>query len=123
MLPWTTAHGTLNKDLVESGGELMMVALFPGYVNVFKLDMANRRWIAVKSLGDQVLFVGRRRSESLPADECVVSGLRGNCVYITSYVSNKIIEFSMEDGSQREICLPGPESLRPRVSWFMPSAW
>jgi len=45
-------------------------------IKVFEADLEMRRWVEVRSLGDQVLFVSPYSSKAVSSDEC--GYLRGN---------------------------------------------
>ncbi|XP_077228067.1 putative F-box protein At4g22180 [Tasmannia lanceolata] len=76
------------KKLVESGGELLLIGETEEEdFRVFKLDRSSAEWnwVAVESLGDQMLFVSRIDSKSLSAIDFKFWGLRGNHIYFTIY--------------------------------------
>ncbi|KAH7840653.1 hypothetical protein Vadar_019799 [Vaccinium darrowii] len=48
---------------------------------VFKVDLSNREWVELQSLGDNALFVGDNASISVQASK--FQGIRPNCIYFT----------------------------------------
>ncbi|PIA63539.1 hypothetical protein AQUCO_00201110v1 [Aquilegia coerulea] len=94
--PTESGARLVNNYLVESCGELLMVYRFRNSFRgensirrntmkflVFKLDRTGdiRRWVEVKSIGDQMIFLGRNSSICLSARG--IPGIRGNCIYFT----------------------------------------
>jgi hypothetical protein len=81
--------GGQNKFLVESSEfELLLVDRYEGlnvvWIDVFKLDEMEKKWIKLTDLGDRVLFLGNGCSFSASASE--LGFANGNCViYSTSY--------------------------------------
>lgn len=137
---------TTHKYLVEStDGELLVVARgidvddgkgpfsiirTCGFV-VYKLDLNNSNWVEVKSIGDNVLFVGCNSSMSISSLDFL--GYQGNCIYFTdglpSFAGNErgqensdIGVFRLEDGTFNS--LPGfkceSRFIWPLPIWLMP---
>nr|AFK40639.1 unknown [Medicago truncatula] len=82
--------GGQNKFLVESSEfELLLVDRYENYcvpvwIDVFRLDEKEKRWVKLTNLGDKALFLGNGRSFSASASE--LGFANGNCViYSTSY--------------------------------------
>lgn len=76
--------------LVECCGELLQVkrevrydspVYFTTGFRVFKLDFVDLKWVQVKDLFGQVLFVGDNSSISLPASD--LPGCEKNCIFFT----------------------------------------
>ncbi|PIA63537.1 hypothetical protein AQUCO_00201108v1 [Aquilegia coerulea] len=96
-MPLDTTVQYINNYLVESCGALLMVYRFRkcrgrrkyGRVHitinflVFKLDESSDvpQWVELKSIGDQMIFLGRNSSISISAKG--VPGFKGNCIYFT----------------------------------------
>ncbi|KAF3450400.1 hypothetical protein FNV43_RR06481 [Rhamnella rubrinervis] len=88
-----TTIAYLHKYLVNSLGDLYLIHRRPRHqdladangngptidAEVYKLNEEQGKWISVKSLGNQVMFVGDRCCLSVSATEFV--GLKGNCVF------------------------------------------
>ncbi|PON66447.1 F-box domain containing protein [Trema orientale] len=81
----------LRVYLVESiGGDLLKVQRFLQYndnkliksFKVFKLSLDVSRWVEIKSLGDEALFVGDSTSVSVLASNFL--GCQENCIYFTN---------------------------------------
>lgn len=82
--------GGQNKFLVESSEfELLLVDRYENYrvpvwIDVFRLDEKEKRWVKLANLGDKVLFLGNGYSFSASASE--LGFANGNCViYSKSY--------------------------------------
>ncbi|XP_058077374.1 F-box protein At2g26160-like [Magnolia sinica] len=110
--------------LVESCGELLMVLKLRRRHGsrkkfcVFKMDERGRFSIKVESLGDQMLFVGKRCSKSFSATK--LSGFEENCIYYSDDHTGKFSVFHMKDGSIKP-CFPTwyfQHILRPFI-WLM----
>ncbi|KAL5717322.1 hypothetical protein ACHQM5_010346 [Ranunculus cassubicifolius] len=86
--------------------------------DVFKLDESVGDWTRVKSLGEWVLFVGRK-SMCLKAHE--VPECQANSIYFTNPMDwNDMGVFNMEDKSVKPLYENRPFNLSP-VTWFTPS--
>ncbi|CAN4083514.1 unnamed protein product [Withania somnifera] len=68
-----------SKWLVESCGELFMVELYNEKPTIYRLNMEQKAWIQVESLGDWIFFMVEGCSFSLSAQE--FPGCNGSCVY------------------------------------------
>ncbi|PON82686.1 F-box domain containing protein [Trema orientale] len=84
-------HSNRKKKLIESNGELPLVDtyLFRESPNssargqkfgVFKLNVEQNRWFEIRSLDDQILFLGHDCSF---ADSARHGGCKGNCILFT----------------------------------------
>lgn len=99
------------KYLVESEGELLQIVRRTNSAHrtdcftVFKLDFKSVKWVKLKNLSGQVLFVGDNSSLSLPISD--LPGCKPNWIYFSGHKSMDFHErkcprdmgiFSMEDG-------------------------
>ncbi|XP_039778554.1 uncharacterized protein LOC120645906 [Panicum virgatum] len=100
-------------------------------LKVFEADLEMRRWVEVKSLGDQVLFVSPYSSKAISSDDC--GYLRGNQIY---FIDDSLITvwrlwpsskprtsgvYDMSSGTMRSISLGGlVTNDQAKGSWFFP---
>ncbi|KAF3339841.1 hypothetical protein FCM35_KLT15612 [Carex littledalei] len=76
---------TVDTFLVEStGGDLLTVIVDARKFKVFKLVQQDYNWEQMERIGNQALFLGKIRSESVPVNQFLDSGLRENSIYCTS---------------------------------------
>ncbi|KAG2563395.1 hypothetical protein PVAP13_8KG322200, partial [Panicum virgatum] len=99
-------------------------------LKVFEADLEMRRWVEVRSLGDQVLFVSPYSSKAVSSDEC--GYLRGNQIYFIDdsltvwrlWPSSKPRTsgvYDMSSGTMRSISLGGLViNDQAKGSWFFP---
>lgn len=81
-----------NNDvyLVESCEELLLVCILQqvSKVHLFRLDLKNKEWIKIESLGDRAIFLNKRYNKnggvSVSAHE---TGCLGNCIYLIDWIS------------------------------------
>ncbi|CAL9774342.1 unnamed protein product [Musa acuminata subsp. burmannicoides] len=76
-----------NVSLVESCGNILLVcimkhALQPFVIFLFQLDLENKVWIKIESLGDQALFIAIPRNQVISVSAREV-GCSANCIYLT----------------------------------------
>ncbi|RRT41071.1 hypothetical protein B296_00055104, partial [Ensete ventricosum] len=76
-----------NLSLVESCGNILLVCitkhvLQPLVVFLFRLDLENKVWIKMESLGDQALFIVIPRNQAISVSAREV-GCSANCIYLT----------------------------------------
>lgn len=75
------------KRLVESCGKLYLVELYNDQPKIYRLNMEEKAWIQVESLGDRIFFFADDCSFSLSAQE--FPGYKGNCVYFKFEVNEE----------------------------------
>ncbi|KAF8411165.1 hypothetical protein HHK36_003708 [Tetracentron sinense] len=111
-----------HMDLVDNE-DLSDYCHYTSHFEVFKLEMNSRKWIEVKSLGEQTLFLGENSSMSLSAPE--FPECRKNCIYFTDdYLEGWLGEcgcfdmgiFSLEDG-KIEPYYPNPPFCHTPTFW------
>ncbi|KQK08460.1 hypothetical protein BRADI_2g41995v3, partial [Brachypodium distachyon] len=90
--------------LLESCGELFIVRFYHPcrqdkvvHIDVHRLDMAERAWVKVETLGGRVFFLDSAYSgASLSAEE---AGLKGNCIYFLRCDDKGLYVYDMERGT------------------------
>ncbi|KAG2563635.1 uncharacterized protein LOC120645903 [Panicum virgatum] len=99
-------------------------------LKVFEADLEMCRWVEVRSLGDQVLFVSPYSSKAISSDDC--GYLRGNQIYFIDdsltvwrfWPSSKPCTsgvYDMSSGTMRSISLGGlVTNDQAKGSWFFP---
>lgn len=102
---------------------------------VFRLDMKGPSWVNIRSLGNQVLFLGENASLSLLASD--FSGCKANCIYYTDDYSESNYDglwgyhdlgiFNLEDCRIEQLqCYPPRLNSReqwPPPVWITPNPW
>ncbi|XVF68003.1 hypothetical protein PTKIN_Ptkin10aG0167700 [Pterospermum kingtungense] len=100
------------KCLVESNGELLLVAKYTssvvempslawrGKFRVFKLDEVGKKWIKVYNLGDRVLFLPLGNGCAFATSAENLSVRRGNYIVFINSIGDRdnICVFDLEDG-------------------------
>ncbi|XP_078152187.1 F-box protein At2g05970-like [Carex rostrata] len=113
--------------LVEStGGDLLTVMKDYRMFWVYKLDQ-QCTWEQMEQIGDQALFLGVIRSESVPVNRFLGSGLRENSIYLASRKFERpfglAVIYSMEDESMTAAPLSGQHSVLADPVWISPVIW
>lgn len=113
--------------LVEStGGDLLAVLKAYHKFWVFKLDQ-QCTWEHMEQIGDQALFLGVMRSESVPVNRFLGSGLRENSIYWTSRKFKKCfgvaVVYSMEDNVMSAVPVSERYSILAEPVWVSPVIW
>ncbi|CAM0951242.1 unnamed protein product [Alopecurus aequalis] len=98
------AYPSEDSFLLESCGELFSLDFDRPcfidkvvHVGVHRLDMAERAWLKVETLGDRVFFVNFRYfGASLSAQKL---GLKGNCIYFLRLGDKGLYVYDMERGT------------------------
>ncbi|KAF3328352.1 F-box domain-containing protein [Carex littledalei] len=122
--------GPAGAFLVEStGGDLLAVIVYDPAVSVFKL-VQQCTWEQMERIGNQALFVGELRSESVPVNQFLDSGPRENSIYSTSSKTmvregnyGIPIVYSMEDGAVRTVAGFMQDCIRAELVWVSPVIW
>ncbi|RZC48550.1 hypothetical protein C5167_016978 [Papaver somniferum] len=149
VLPFSVSNADV-LYLVASSAELLLVTRYLDLVhdplvefasyktvgfNAFQLDVSSiPKWVEVKSLGDQMLFLGTNSSLCLLASE--FSGCQGNSIYFTNDCSEANDDgihgnhdsgvFNMGDRSIEALpyCTTGYDwSFLPPPVWLTPNPW
>ncbi|XVF67995.1 hypothetical protein PTKIN_Ptkin10aG0166900 [Pterospermum kingtungense] len=126
--------GSKKMFLVESKGELLLVAKYPslefeedsssawtGRFRVYKLDEAGKKWIEVNNLDNCVLFMGINSAFAAPAED--LSVCRGNHIVFFNIFKPFgdwcVCVFDLENDSV------GPLSKFPQLGklFSLPSSW
>jgi Protein of unknown function (DUF295) len=121
---WTIDSETF---LVEStGGELLTVWHSYGRFWVYKLSQRST-WEYMEQIGDQALFLGVIRSESVPVNRFLGSGLRENSIYWTSRKLKSrfgvAVVYSMEDYVMSALPVSERYSILVDPVWVSPVIW
>ncbi|XP_078152186.1 uncharacterized protein LOC144547415 [Carex rostrata] len=114
--------------LVEStGGDLLAVIKDYHKFWVYKLDQRCTTWELMEQIGDQALFLGVIRSESVPVNRFLGSGLRENSIYLTSRKFTRpfgvAVVYSMEDEAMTAVPISGQYSVLAEPVWISPVIW
>ncbi|KAF7151816.1 hypothetical protein RHSIM_Rhsim02G0229700 [Rhododendron simsii] len=93
---------------------------------VFKVDLSNREWAELQSLGDNALFVGDNASISVQAAK--FQGIRPNCIYFTDDCWPSYPRFKRGGGKDMGIYNMEDRSVAPcykggSFSRFCPPLW
>ncbi|XP_078181421.1 F-box protein At2g05970-like [Carex rostrata] len=128
---------TSDAFLVESTGGDLLTVLADDYtlesvlennytlLRVFKLDQ-QCTWEYMEQIGDQALFLGKLRSESVAINAFLDSGIKGNSIYWTRTSKNFeglngiVIYYSMEDRSVDAVPVYGQYRMRDEPVWVSP---
>ncbi|XVF68001.1 hypothetical protein PTKIN_Ptkin10aG0167500 [Pterospermum kingtungense] len=119
-------NGGRRKYLVESKGELFLVAMYSSLVigrpRVFKFDEVGKEWIEVNNLNDRVLFLGIGCAFAALAED--LSVCRGNFIVFVNSIKPSgawdVRVFDLVDGSIRPLWkFPQLDKLfSPPSSWI-----
>ncbi|KAJ1689275.1 hypothetical protein LUZ63_013430 [Rhynchospora breviuscula] len=113
--------------LVESiGGDLL--AVMRGYQKFFVFKLSKQcTWEYMEQIGDQALFLGVIRSESVPVNRFLGSGLKENSIY---WASRKFesgfgiaVVYSMEDEVMTAVPVTGRYTIQTEPIWVSPVIW
>ncbi|KAF3327160.1 F-box/kelch-repeat protein [Carex littledalei] len=133
-LPKLYRH-TVDAFLVEStGGDLLTVIVDAHKFKVFKLVQQDCTWEQMERIGNQALFLGRIRSESVPVNQFLDWGLRENSIYCTSHTTRMNFNFrgrnygvpivySMENRAVREVPVSVQYWIQHEPVWVSPIIW
>ncbi|XP_078152363.1 putative F-box protein At2g04810 [Carex rostrata] len=114
--------------LVEStSGDLLTVIVDNPKFIVFKL-VQECTWEKMERIGNQALFLGNIRSESVPVNQFLDSGVRKNSIYCTksrtwSTWGSVPIVYSMEDEEVRQIPVSTQNYFMAEPVWISPVIW
>ncbi|CAD5189038.1 unnamed protein product [Musa acuminata subsp. malaccensis] len=120
-----TSHYILFVRLVECCGNILLVIvtkLSHGSLSIYlyRLDMENKAWIKMESLGDRALFVDYRFFNPAISVSASEVGCHANCVYINGVYDVMIYDMDnhmIESFSFRQ----GPRSYIGGPIWITPS--
>ena len=99
---------------------------------VFRLDLHQKEWVEMDSLGDQVVFLGGNQSISLRAEDC--PGCLNNSIYFTDSSWEEADEnhssgghdmgyYNLRDRSVKPFYHSRCYKMKPTPIWVLPNPW